>query len=403
MRIRTLFAYLIGSRTAILAIAANRWAAPLGFVFVLSAGLAREYDGADLLHEPWHALLPIPASLATSFLLFCFTYGIPFEKHPPEVAKGLYPPFWRGFWMFLGLFWLTAPLAWLYGIPYERFLSEADATRANLYTLEVVAIWRVVLMCRVVHVLMGYTPWQAIALVFVLADAEALLAVWLSPVPLFDFMGGIRYTESERVIRTTAANTLLLAACSFPFWILLGIAAAVKAQPVWCVLQFAESSPEERTHTMSILAGMSLLGWTLLLPFTQPELILRLNVERLFKAEQFEAALDVMSAHEANAFPPHWNPPPRSRLGHGDINVPLLDIVELIAKQPTAPWVREVYLSKLKRYIKYPYMSEKEAERLARLLRNLPERDEILEELQSEFDYRHHPLKEILEKEEKRK
>jgi len=35
----------------------------------LLPAFAREYDGEDLLHEPWHLLLPLVASLATSFIL----------------------------------------------------------------------------------------------------------------------------------------------------------------------------------------------------------------------------------------------------------------------------------------------------------------------------------------------
>lgn len=68
MTIRTLFLYLIGNRQAILAIAANRSALLIGFLFVLSAGLAREYDNHDLVHEPWHVLLPLVASAPASGL-----------------------------------------------------------------------------------------------------------------------------------------------------------------------------------------------------------------------------------------------------------------------------------------------------------------------------------------------
>jgi len=59
MGIGTLLRYLIGDRKAILAIAGSRHSLWIGFLFVLSAGLAREYDGEDLLHEPWHALIPL--------------------------------------------------------------------------------------------------------------------------------------------------------------------------------------------------------------------------------------------------------------------------------------------------------------------------------------------------------
>jgi hypothetical protein len=75
MGIGTLLGYLISNRTAILALASHSRAWMVGLVFVLSAGFAREYDGEDLLHEPWHLLLPLAASLAASFFLYCILYG----------------------------------------------------------------------------------------------------------------------------------------------------------------------------------------------------------------------------------------------------------------------------------------------------------------------------------------
>src|SRR4051794_11153260 len=121
MSIGTLLRYLIGDREAILAIAGTRHSLWIGFLFVLSAGLAREYDGEDLLHEPWHALIPLAASLASSLGLFTLAYG-------QAVCKG---ESWREapgrYLSFLGLFWMTAPLAWLYAVPYERFLPPVEA------------------------------------------------------------------------------------------------------------------------------------------------------------------------------------------------------------------------------------------------------------------------------------
>src|SRR5262245_33154150 len=76
MGILMLVRYLCGSRDAIQTIAGNRHAPWIGLLFVLSAGFAREYDGEDLLHEPWYVVIPVGASLVTSFLLFSLAYGI---------------------------------------------------------------------------------------------------------------------------------------------------------------------------------------------------------------------------------------------------------------------------------------------------------------------------------------
>src|SRR5262245_35160561 len=129
MGIATLLRYLVGEREAILTLAVQPRAWLVGLLFVFSAGVAREYDGEDLLHEPWHLLLPLAASLVSSFLLYTVVYGVFARRRSNQ------PSFFAAYRAFLGLFWLTAPLAWLYVVPYERFLSPLHAINANLATL----------------------------------------------------------------------------------------------------------------------------------------------------------------------------------------------------------------------------------------------------------------------------
>src|SRR5574341_2207164 len=132
MSVQTLLLYLIGSRKAIETIASSRSAVGLGLLFVLSAGFAREYDGADLLHEPWRVFIPFLASLVTSVILYSLLWATARVKEPAGLS------FPEGFPSFLGLFWLTAPLAWLYAVPFERFLGPVEAMEANLACLGVV-------------------------------------------------------------------------------------------------------------------------------------------------------------------------------------------------------------------------------------------------------------------------
>ena len=141
MRLQTLFLYLIGNRQAMFDIAADRRALFIGFLFVLSAGFAREYDGEDLIHEPWYLLIPLAASLLSSFVLYLVTYGVFISTRQIRGESVLFvdtdgllkkkplsgPSFLSGYLSFLALFWCTAPLAWLYAIPYERFLSPVEA------------------------------------------------------------------------------------------------------------------------------------------------------------------------------------------------------------------------------------------------------------------------------------
>src|SRR5262249_5189313 len=156
--------------------------------FVFSAAFAREYDGEDLLDKPGYLFIPLVASLASSFLLFSLI-SVVANKSIRSVEH-----FVQGYLSLLSLFWMTAPLAWLYAIPYERFMSSLDAMRASLVTLAVVAAWRVVLMIRVLVVLSGAGIFAASFIVLLFGDAVALLVSVAAPlpIPLIEVMGGVR-------------------------------------------------------------------------------------------------------------------------------------------------------------------------------------------------------------------
>ncbi len=69
MSISTVLRFLLGYRKAIVEVAYCPIALLVGGLFVLSAGFAREYDGEDLLSEPWYVGIPLLASLVSSFIL----------------------------------------------------------------------------------------------------------------------------------------------------------------------------------------------------------------------------------------------------------------------------------------------------------------------------------------------
>src|SRR5205823_5503904 len=135
------------------------------------------------------------------------------------------PSFISGYRSFLSLFWMTAPLAWLYAIPYERFLDPLQATQANLITLGIVATWRVMLMIRVGVVLMGLSVWGSLGLVMAYADIVALIAVSLMPeVPVIREMGGVRSPLNDAEAAVKGAGNLV-GCCgggTLPIWLSLG-------------------------------------------------------------------------------------------------------------------------------------------------------------------------------------
>ena len=385
MTLTTLAKYLfLLDRQAIREIAACRQAVWLGLVFVLSAGFAREYDGEDLLAEPWHLALPLVASLATSFLLFGLVWLLDHVWDREEL------PFTRAYRSFLGLYWMTAPLAWLYAIPVERFLSPAEAVRANLWLLAIVAAWRVMLMIRVVSTLFQLPVGRAMFPVLLFADSLAVVILYLTPLPVFSLMGGIRLSESEQIIQSTAFLVGFIGVISWPVWLIGTV--VVGAKP----LEPRSPSETPTASRMSIsrplwgLGIISIGAWLLILPFTQPEQQLRRDVEDLLYAGEIEQALKLMSAHDRSDFPSYWDPPPR--VGYGETKPELLEVLEALIATETKPWVEELYWKKFEHRIGHGYhihnywryLDQEEWDRYLGILEQLPKDSSILTD-QREF------------------
>lgn len=338
MGITTWLRFLVGDRRAILAIADDRRALVPAGLFVLSAGLAREYDQAYLLPEFWHALLPLGVSLATSFLLFGMLWGV--------LLRGLEsaPPYGRLYRSFLALFWLTAPLAWLYAIPYERMLSPIDAMSANLWTLGLVSLWRVLLITRVASVLTGVPMRFTLFVVMLFADMVAVTMAVTIPKPILSVMGGIVHPPQDAMIQHTMINIVLLGVLTFPVWLVGTVIAAwkSKAEPISPADDAtAQGSPP---RALTALAVVSVLIGFAVLPWTQPEQQRRWRADRLMEQGRIAEGLAFMSALSATDFPPGFEPRPRywtnkttPRLGQ---------VFSAMADNPPAQWVRTRYVQR---------------------------------------------------------
>lgn len=355
MGIVTIARFLIGDRKAILDIAASRHAIWLGLLFVLSAGFAREYDGEDLLQEPWHLLLPLAASLVTSTILFFVLWIV---LHGWRTL----PNEWRTFQTFVTLYWMTAPLAWLYAIPVERMFSPLGATQANFWFLGIVAAWRVVLMIRVVSVVFQAPPLRVVFPFMLFADGVLLTLLSIVPTPVLAIMGGVRLSESERMIADITFLATILGTLSLPLWVVGSLIALCIPRKAERVASFSSLPEQPINASLWGLAAASLLIWVAVLPFTQPEQQRRWEVERRMQAGDIAAAIEFMSQHEQQDFPPHWDPPPqlgeRRGMVQPRVTLPLIDIVATIdQKRDVAPWVREVYVRKFEDHFETEYVA----------------------------------------------
>lgn len=342
MSIRTLFLYLIGQRQAIVEVASHRQALGIGLLLVLSAALAREYDGADLLSQPWHLLLPLVASSGAAFLLFIVVLIADWKRTRIPAVKG--NPL---FLSILSLFWMTAPLAWLYAIPVERFLDPVGATRVNLTLLAVVSLWRVALMIRAIHVVLGWRLLQATSIVLLFASGLAAVLSHVTQLAIIGPMGGFRnVSESETLIADIAGYVACFSTLLVPLsWLGVYRLCMAESQADSPALVLAVR-PRRSALGLWLLAVASVAIWFVVLPQTQREQRLRTSVEHLLAAGRIGEALQIMSAHEPEEFPPHWDPlRPTRDIWRGDLPM-LLEIMKVIARDAPAPWVRTLFLNR---------------------------------------------------------
>jgi len=374
MTLGALLRYLfLFDRRAICTIAASKHAVWLGLLLVFSAAFAREYDGEDLLREPWHLLIPLGASLAVAVALFlvlwCACHGWKW-KSPAD-----------GFRSFLALFWLTAPLAWLYAIPVERMFAAGDSVRANLLLLAVVAAWRVALITRVVTVLLNIPWWWALCPVMLLADTLMLTVLNFTPMPIIAVMGGVRLTDAEQAV---FAIRLLTGAAGALTWLLWLGGTVLLCGVVKCQLTLPAGNRRGVSPGLWAIAGASLLVWAAVLPFTQPGQQRRWQVEHNMRSGDIEAGVRLMAAHQQSDFPPHWDPPPRT--GYGEKKPSMGKVMLLVMQHEADSWVVRTYTRKYLNFIgsdtmsAYMFqMSDQQFEENLAFLETLPQDSPLIE------------------------
>lgn len=345
MNLSDLPGFLVGNRACIERLARSRVPLVIGPFLVLSASLARNYDGAALPQE-WTMLTHgIGASVVNAFLLF----GIMRVTSVFVIPK---PPFWRAFASFLGLFWLTAPMALVYAIPYERFLEPAEAIRANLWTLAAISVWRVLLIARVLSVLSGVRIWCPLFLTLFYSDLIVFVAAALMKAPLVNVMGGLQHAPPDEAILASAKfATSIYSVLAFGPLLVAACIATYLFHPVWISIDSRGASHKPSGSVWTFTAIM-LAIWIGPLCVTQSEQHLRYQVDTLIVKGRIDEAFRRLDAHERNEFPPIWDPEPRLAYS-GDHDQMIMRMAQsFTAQPPTQKWVRELAFSKLLRYVK---------------------------------------------------
>ncbi|MDD7987344.1 hypothetical protein PQO01_20520 [Lentisphaera marina] len=150
---KDILCYLLGNRKAIIKVARNSSSIWYGILFVFFAGIAREYDQELFSENPMVYFIPF---IASTIMILWIVLWFQINTRTLKLLIGN-----SQLRSFFATFWMTGPLAFLYAIPVEEFFDSMLAVEINLSLLSLVAIWRVFLYGRVLHVCTGvnfYAP-----------------------------------------------------------------------------------------------------------------------------------------------------------------------------------------------------------------------------------------------------
>jgi hypothetical protein len=330
--------YLFGNAGAIREVATNRAALWTGIWLVVLTGIARNYDQNYALETPMWWIGPLVFSFFSgSFLYWIVVLG--FARRHLEPTADPQQSQWP---TFMALFWMTAPIAWLYAIPVERTFDSYRAAQANLILLAIVSLWRVLLISRVLSVLLEVRFGRVLSWVLVGASLEVIIVVFLGGIfsPSFGRrvmagMAGMRNAPEENLL-SSALTLVWVCSWALLFLVLLLIA----------VVRFrgtARRLPAAAPGRIPVVSLLVLtLVWVILAVPAQLEQYRFFVHSHLVSRERYEQALAYVGQYQKSDFPSgrRLEPNPYEYRVWRD----LPPTVALLTTN-TPAWVRDVYLS----------------------------------------------------------
>jgi len=210
--------------------------------------------------------------------------------------------FFRKYFLFLGLFWMTAPVAWFYGIPVERFLDVRGATVANLWLLGIVSVWRVVLLTRVLTVIFQVRWLRAGGWVLFGACVEVVV-VLLNPVmgdAIARGMGGMRNSPEQDLLLGVMKHVFATCLVAAPVLLLVMLIYEFKWRP-----EKAKMAKLPRSVSAPRLAlGLAGVAWAVAAIIPQKELWNESRYRTYLEEGSFREALAFLNTLEPRDWPP---------------------------------------------------------------------------------------------------
>lgn len=303
----TILRYLTGNADAIRQVASRPAALWIAIVLVLLTGVARNYDQllfTETLRWLYGPLIFSAVSGSWLWLFVMRAWG-GYEKTAPNAGIGL------RLRSFYSVFWMTAPIAWLYALPVERWFNPADAARANVALLATVSLWRVMLMSRVISVVgcrkfaWGFWP------VLLAASMEAAVASIFNhamAAHLTALMGGLVNSPAEDVLLRTFSVVFVLSV--FLFFVSLPLALHHGRWRAGRELPWQPEPTEKEVRSPWLWLVAVAAFWTAVSTEPQREVRNTRHAEQLARKKDLPGLLAWLSAHEKGDFAPAITLPP---------------------------------------------------------------------------------------------
>jgi hypothetical protein len=328
--------FLFGHAESVRTVAFSRASFWTGVILVLLTAIARNYDQTFILEKPFLWLFgPLLFSVLSGTWVFLVGYAIAWGYMDAER-----PGFWSAWPAFMGLFWMTAPIAWLYAIPVERLFDSVTAARANVALLTIVSSWRAILMARVFQVLHRAPFLMCLSWVLIPACIEILVLYFFGgglAKSIMAGMMGMRNSPEEQVL----LDAMNVAMTTTP-WVLL---AATISTVAWRMKASTSPFPVRQPGKVPWPSlGVAAALWIVVAVVPQLQVARNAAVDRLAADGEFRKLLDYLSAHQPHQFAPSRTLPP------GPFEREIFEQVpELMraVKTSDAPWVHEHLILRL--------------------------------------------------------
>lgn len=338
MNLGTIIAFQFGSRGAIEKVARGSGALWTGLALVLTVSVARNYDQSWIMDSPLWLVGNVVYSLVSSWVIFALVYKLFLKRRFPKADQA--PSFGRQYRSFLGLFWMTSPVAWLYAIPVERWVDSYQAAQWNLALLAIVSLWRVLLLARVFSVVTQTGYGRTLLWTLFVASTEVVVVMVLG---FFSRFNNMNLMASMGGMRNSPEEGLMVAALGIVFLVSLIVClVTIVALPSWRDKGIVEFFPQvEHSRVPWLALTVMLLCWVGVAVEPQRCLENNSHFDRLVRVGKYDEAMAYLTSRDEGDFS-HYKklaPDPYAwevweHLG------PVLDRID-----PDSPqWVRQHYL-----------------------------------------------------------